>query len=280
MVSFKSVSSINEPPSILTIYVRSRSPALLSKPKDWGKHIDICGFSFLPSKSDYTPPDAIDEFLKAGPPPIYVGFGSIVVDDQVKLTRTVFEAIELSGYRAIVSRGWGNLGADEVEVPDNILLIESIPHDWLFRQVSCVVHHGGAGTTAAGLALGRPTIVVPFFGDQQFWGHIVERSGAGPTPIPQKQLTVTNLRDAIVKAHEPLTQEKAKEIAEKMKGESGVRDSVRSFHRHLDLKALRCAICPTRPAVWHLKHTEVGLSTFAAAVLVEMGSLKPENLVL
>ncbi|KAJ5999808.1 hypothetical protein N7481_000217 [Penicillium waksmanii] len=256
------------------------SPALLSKPKDWGKHIDICGFSFLPSKSDYTPPNAINEFLKAGPTPIYVGFGSIVVEDQIKLTRTVFEAIEASGQRAIVSKGWGNLGSDVVEVPDNILLIDSIPHDWLFRHVSCVVHHGGAGTTAAGLALGRPTIIIPFFGDQQFWGKIVAHSGAGPAPIPHKQLTATNLRNAIAEALEPSTQEKALEISEKMKGESGVRDSVRSFHRHLDLKQLRCSICPNRPAVWHLKHTTVGLSAFAAAVLVEMGNLKPDNLVL
>lgn len=256
------------------------SPALLSKPKDWGKHIDICGFSFLPSQSDYSPPDDVDRFLKAGPAPIYVGFGSIVVDDQAKLTRTVFEAIKESGQRAIVSKGWGNLGSDEVDVPDNILLIGSIPHDWLFRQVSCVIHHGGAGTTAAGLALGRPTIIVPFFGDQQFWGKIVAHSGAGPRPIPHKQLNTSNLRDAIMKALEPSTKQKAMEISEKMKGESGVRDSVRSFHRHLDLRLLRCAICPARPAVWHLKHTDVGLSAFAAAVLVEMGSVKPENLVL
>lgn len=265
---------------LLTEINLRRSPALLSKPKDWGKHIDICGFSFLPSKSDYNPPDALDEFLKAGPTPIYVGFGSIVVEDQVKLTRTVFEAIQQSGQRAIVSKGWGNLGADEVEVPENVLLIGSVPHDWLFRQVSCVIHHGGAGTTAAGLALGRPTIIIPFFGDQQFWGQIVARSGAGPAPIPHKQLTAEGLSDAIAKALEPSVQEKANEIAEKMKGESGVRDSVRSFHRHLDLKQLRCSICPHRPAVWHLKHTEVGLSAFAAAVLVEMGHVKPDDLVL
>ncbi|KAJ5222942.1 Sterol 3-beta-glucosyltransferase UGT80B1 [Penicillium citrinum] len=283
VLSLDSLDSITAPsllPRLEIPFSYLWSPALLSKPKDWGKHIDICGFSFLPSKSDYTPPDALDEFLKAGPKPIYVGFGSIVVEDQAKLTRIVFEAIEQSGQRAIVSKGWGNLGSDEVEVPENVLLIGSVPHDWLFRQVSCVIHHGGAGTTAAGLALGRPTIIIPFFGDQQFWGQIVARSGAGPVPIPHKQLTVDGLSEAIAKALEPSTQEKAMEIAEKMNGESGVRDSVRSFHRHLDLKQLRCAICPTRPAVWHLKHTEVGLSAFAASVLVEMGSVKPDDLVL
>ncbi|KAJ5157729.1 uncharacterized protein N7482_008829 [Penicillium canariense] len=256
------------------------SPALLPKPKDWGDHIDICGFSFLPSKPDYTPPDEIARFLEAGPTPIYIGFGSIVVDDQIKLTKIVFEAVQKSGQRAIVSKGWGNLGVDKVDVPENILIIGSCPHDWLFRQVSCVTHHGGAGTTAAGLALGRPTIVIPFFGDQQFWGDIVARAGAGPSPIPHKQLTVEKLSNAIEFCLKESTLEKAQTIAKKMENESGVRDGVRSFHRQLDLRALRCAICPSRPAVWHLKHTNLGFSAFAASVLVEMGRLKPEELVL
>ncbi|KAJ5232851.1 hypothetical protein N7468_005807 [Penicillium chermesinum] len=204
------------------------SPAVLPKPSDWGDNIDVCGFSFLPSKADYTPSDELDRFLKAGPMPIYVGFGSIVVDD----------------------------------------------------QVSCVIHHGGAGTTAAGLALGCPTIIVPFFGDQQFWGEIVSRAGAGPLPIPHKQLTVDKLTDAIKQALEPSTRERAKEISRKMEKESGVRDGVRSFHRHLDVKRLQCSICPSRPAVWDLKNTEIGLSAFAAAVLVEMGRVQPDDLVL
>ncbi|CAG8069294.1 unnamed protein product [Penicillium olsonii] len=256
------------------------SPALLPKPRDWRDDIDICGFSVLPSKSDYKPPKEIEEFLKAGPTPIYVGFGSIVVDDPIKLTRIVFEALADAGQRAIVSKGWGNLGVDGVEVPDNVLIVGSVPHDWLFRQVSCVIHHGGAGTTAAGLSLGRPTIIVPFFGDQQFWGGIVAAAGAGPGPIPHKQLTVKKLSSAIAMALESSTKEKAQAIAEKMQKESGVRDGVRSFHRHLDLRSIRCAICPARPAVWHVKHTEIGLSAFAATVLVEMERLKPRDLVL
>lgn len=203
-----------------------------------------------------------------------------MVDDQVRLTRIVFEAIKNAGQRAIVSKGWGNLGVDQADAPDNILIVGSVPHDWLFQQVSCVIHHGGAGTTAAGLSLGCPTIIVPFFGDQQFWGRIVARAGAGPVPIPYKQLTAEKLTEAIQSALGPSMKEKAQEISQKMKSESGVRDGVRSFHRHLDLKSLQCAICPSRPAVWHVKHTDIGLSAFAAAVLVETGRLKPADVVL
>ncbi|KAF9885030.1 hypothetical protein FE257_000761 [Aspergillus nanangensis] len=256
------------------------SPALLPKPPDWPDNIDVCGFGFLLSEVNYTPSKEIDAFLKAGPKPIYVGFGSIVVDDPIKLTKIVFEAVQKTGQRALISKGWGNLGVGEVDVPDNILIIGNCPHDWLFRQVSCVIHHGGAGTTAAGLSLGRPTIIVPFFGDQQFWGDIVARAGAGPAPIPHKHLNPQNLSEAIEQALKPSTLERAQTIARNMQEESGVRHGVYSFYRHLNLQSLRCSIFPDRPAAWHLKHTDINLSAFAAMVLVKSGKISPDELVL
>eukprot|EP00136_Aspergillus_niger_P006113 XP_001397020.2 UDP-glucose,sterol transferase [Aspergillus niger CBS 513.88] len=256
------------------------SPALLPKPGDWGDNIDIAGFSFLSSGSDYTPPDDLANFIKSGPPPIYVGFGSIVVDNPGSLTKIVFQAIRESGQRAIVSKGWGNLGADEDDIPENIFMISKSPHDWLFQHVSCVIHHGGAGTTAAGLVLGRPTIIIPFFGDQPFWGSIVARAGAGPLPIPHKQLTVEKLTNAIKQALEPETLEKAKEIGKEMRKERGVQNAAASFYQHLDVQTMRCSICPDRPAVWWVKHSHIKLSTFAAAVLVETGLISPRNVVL
>lgn len=101
-------------------------------------------------------------FLDAGPPPVYIGFGSIVVDDPNAMTKLIFDAVKKSGQRALVSKGWGGFGADQIGVPDNVFMLGNVPHDWLFKRVACVIHHGGAGTTAAGIACGRPTVIVPF----------------------------------------------------------------------------------------------------------------------
>ncbi|KAL5001734.1 hypothetical protein BDV10DRAFT_149117 [Aspergillus recurvatus] len=255
------------------------SPALLEKPLDWGDNMDVVGFSTLPSAQNYRPPEDLQNFLDAGPAPIYVGFGSIVVDDPKALTSIVFEAVQKAGVRAVVSKGWGNIGADHA-ASDSIMMIDKCPHDWLFQHVSCVVHHGGAGTTAAGLALGKPTIIVPFFGDQAFWGSIVSRAGAGPDPIPWKRLTAEKLAEAIQVALKDETKRKAEEIGEQMRSEQGARNAVCSFYHHLDAESLRCSLCPHRPAVWWVKHSHIKLSAFAATVLVETGLVKPHDLVL
>lgn len=254
---------------------------MLDKPPDWSYNIDVCGFCFLPSKLDYKPPADLEAFLRAGPKPIYIGFGSIVVDNPTKLTSIIFETVKNTGQRALISKGWGNIGAGSaIDIPDNIFIVGSLPHDWLFQRVSCIVHHGGAGTTAAGLALGCPTVIVSFFGDQRFWGRVVARSGAGPKSIPYKKLTVENLTEALQFALLSSTKEKAQIAGENIQKESGARDAVRSFHRHLDPESLRCAICPSRPAAWCTKDTKIGLSAFAAAVLVNKGKLKAKAVVL
>jgi UDP:flavonoid glycosyltransferase YjiC (YdhE family) len=133
----------------------------------------------------YTPPDELAAFLAAGPEPIYVGFGSIVLEDAVRMTNTILEACRLAGVRVIVSRGWSKLGGSDPNT-DDVLYLGDCPHgkmelaiptlknppdsddpllEWLFKRVAAVVHHGGAGTTACGLYHARPTIIVPFFGE-------------------------------------------------------------------------------------------------------------------
>lgn len=153
---------------VLPVLTPHRSTALIPKPKDWGNHITISGFYFLDLASNYKPPKELQDFLDAGEPPIYIGFGSIVIDEPTKTTQMIFDAVKKSGVRCLLSKGWSKLGGDSP--PENIFLLDNCPHDWLFPRVKAVVHHGGAGTTAIGVALGKPTVVVPFFGDQPFWG--------------------------------------------------------------------------------------------------------------
>jgi UDP:flavonoid glycosyltransferase YjiC (YdhE family) len=94
-----------------------------------------------------------------------------VVEDPDAMTKIIFEAVKKAGIRALVSKGWGGLGGDDLAIPENIFMLGNVPHDWLFQKVVAVCHHGGAGTNAAGIAAGRPTLVVPFFGD--VWAQIV-----------------------------------------------------------------------------------------------------------
>ncbi|PTB37786.1 uncharacterized protein TrAFT101_005335 [Trichoderma asperellum] len=259
-------------------YTYCWSPALIPKPNDWGPHIDISGFYFLNLASSYTPEPDLAAFLEAGPPPVYIGFGSIVVDDPNAMTRLIFDAIHLAGVRALVSKGWGGLGADAVGLPEGVFMLGNVPHDWLFERVSCVVHHGGAGTTAAGIKAGKPTLVVPFFGDQPFWGAMIARAKAGPDPIPYKSLTAENLAEAIKFCLKPETQDQAKALGFKIREEDGTEVGSRSFHNHLDIDSLRCSVAPSRAAAWRLKRTKVRLSPLVAAVLVKQGLLKYTDL--
>ena len=249
------------------------SPALIPKPADWGNYIDISGFFFLNLASNYTPAPDLVEFLAAGPPPVYIGFGSIVVDDPNAMTKMIFDAVKKTGQRALVSKGWGGLGADELGIPEGVFMLGNCPHDWLFNHVSCVVHHGGAGTTATGISTGRPTVVVPFFGDQPFWGAMVARAGAGPMPIAYKHLDADKLASQILTALKPESLDRAKELSSKIKAEHGNEAGAESFHKQLHMDELRCSVDPTRVAVWRVRHTDIRLSSLAATVLGNEGLL-------
>jgi len=250
------------------------SPSLIPKPNDWDSEVTIAGFYFLNLASSYTPDPDLAAFLAAGPPPVYIGFGSIVVENPNLLTRTIFDAVAMSGVRALVSKGWGGLGADAVGIPQNVFMLGNCPHDWLFNHVSAVVHHGGAGTSAAGIKCGKPTVVVPFFGDQQFWGSMIAKAGAGPAPIPFKKLTAENLATAIGDALKPETRTRAEALGANIRDEQGVDVGGKSFHEFLNTDGLRCSLAPSRVAVWRGRRTKLRLSALAAEVLVREGALK------
>ena len=251
---------------------------MIPKPKDWGQHISVAGFCFLDLAENYTPPPDLAAFLDAGAPPIYIGFGSIVVDDPNAMTELIFQTVRLTGRRALVSKGWGGFGASGLSVPEGVFMLGNVPHDWLFRRVCCVVHHGGAGTTAAGIALGKPTVIVPFFGDQPFWGAMIAKAGAGPSPIPIKHLTSTKLANGILQALTPLALQRAQELGAKIARENGTQDGAKSLHHALGVDGLRCNLVNSRSAVWRIRRTKVRLSAFAATTLVNEGLLESSDL--
>ncbi|KAJ0311183.1 hypothetical protein COL5a_002401 [Colletotrichum fioriniae] len=263
-------------PRLRVPYTFLWSESLIPKPADWDSHINITSFSFLPLADKYTPPADLTAFLEAGPPPIYIGFGSIVVDDPKALTQLIFKAVGQAGIRAIVSKGWGGVGGGD-DVPDNIYLIGNCPHDWLFKRVSAVVHHGGAGTSAAGIACGRPTVVVPFFGDQPFWGQMIARAGAGPAPVPFKEMTAETLAASITFALKPEVQVAVQQMAERIAEEDGAGDTARDIQERLALDTMRCDICPERLANWRHRKTGAHLSNFAVGCLVDKGYMKPHD---
>ncbi|EHA54186.1 glycosyltransferase family 28 domain-containing protein [Pyricularia oryzae 70-15] len=255
------------------------SPSLVSKPADWGPEIDVCGF-FMRDPPAYQPPPDLEAFLSAGPPPVYVGFGSIVLEDPARLTDVILEATRRCGVRVIISRGWSKLGGDS---PSNqhVFYLGDCPHEWLFTKVSAVVHHGGAGTTACGLSNGRPTIIVPFFGDQPFWANVVAAAGAGPRPIPQMEMTVERLTEALQFALSPDATRAAAILAQKMGQEDGVATAVESFHRWLPLEKMRCEIDPSRVARWEVEvkgKRRLRLSDTVVTTLLAEKQIKKDDL--
>jgi sterol 3beta-glucosyltransferase len=197
------------------------SPSVIPKPPDWDEDTHVTGYWFLDPADDWAPPAALMEFLQAGPPPIYVGFGSMSSRRPEQTADLILQALAQAKQRAIILSGWG--GLHKVNLPDTVLKVDSVPFSWLFPRAAAVVHHGGAGTTAAGLRAGVPSIVIPFMGDQPFWGRRVAALGVGPAPIPRRRLTVERLAQAIQKAVTDQTmRQRAANLGAKIQAEDGV----------------------------------------------------------
>ncbi len=202
------------------------SAAVVPRPRDWPDWVRVTGYWRLPLDEEWRPPGELCAFLEDGPPPVYVGFGSMRPPDPRRFTEVVLEGVRMAGVRAVLARGWG--GLDPEGVPDGVYLLGSIPHAWLFPRVAAVVHHGGAGTTAAGLYAGKPTVTVPFIADQFFWGERVAALGAGPEPLPAKRLTPGALAQAIRAAvGNPAYRRNAERLARRLCREDGVAEAVR-----------------------------------------------------
>lgn len=192
------------------------------------------------------------------------------------MTNTIFKAIEMTGERALVSRGWSEIGSGRP--PDNVFLVGDVPHDWLFPRVSCVVHHGGAGTTAAAMAAGKPSVIIPFFGDQPFWGQMVSKAGVGPRPILGKQLDANLLAAAIKQALDLWVVARARELGQAIISERGTEAGAVSLHRQVDMQSTKCSLASNRVAVWEVKKTDIRLSAFAATSLLNSRMLRSGDL--
>lgn len=210
--------------------IGSYSPIISPKPDDWGENIQLTGYWFLDPPPDWLPPPKIMNFLEAGAPPVYIGFGSMANRTPRKMSQLVIDALAKTGQRGILAAGWG--GLDSTFLPDTILALDSVPHTWLFPRMVAVVHHGGAGTTAAGLRAGVPSILIPHMGDQHFWAKRVEELGVGPHSLPMKRLTSERLADCINKAvNDQNIRLNAATLGEKIRQEDGIAQAIKFIER-------------------------------------------------
>jgi sterol 3beta-glucosyltransferase len=209
------------------------SPAVVPKPPDWSEHAHVTGYWFLDHPPDWQPPPNLVNFIESGSPPIFIGTDGLTSYDPGKVNRIALAALRQSGQRGVITTNWR--GLSESDLPDEIFVTESVPHDWLFPRMAAVVHHGGAGTTGAGLRAGIPNIIVPVANDQPFWARQVKTLGAGPDPIPCKHLTPERLARAIsiAVANESL-HKRAAELGEIIQAENGVGNAVKTFNRYID----------------------------------------------
>lgn len=190
-------------------------------PTDWGAGHHITGYWFLEADPAWQPSQALSDFLAAGRPPICIGFGSMHDRDASRVTDVIMNALERSGQRGVLISGWG--GLEKKTASDRVLVLKEAPHSWLFPRMAAVVHHGGAGTTAAALRAGVPSLVVPFMADQPFWGRRVHALGVGPKPIFHHRLDVDNLTSSIRQMfddHE--MRQRVADLGERIRAEDGI----------------------------------------------------------
>ncbi|MVO85570.1 glycosyltransferase [Streptomyces sp. p1417] len=193
------------------------SPRIVPRPHDWRPGLDVVGY-WWPHDTGRLPAD-LEDFLAAGPPPVYVGLGSATVPDPDRLSAQVVRALRAAGLRGVVQRGWAGLAA----TGDDVLTIGDVPHSALFPRMAAVVHHAGAGTTAAGLRAGVPAVPVPIQFDETFWAERLTALGVAPCAVPLRGLTTARLADALVRATEdPSHRSRAHALASRLATEDAV----------------------------------------------------------
>ena len=209
------------------------SPSVLPKPLDWGERLQVTGYWFLDRPPGWEPPKELLDFLESGPQPVAVGFSSVSLLQPEELLEKILGALRLTGTRAVLLSGWS--GISNGDLPDEVLKLNEVPHDWLFARVRAAVHHGGAGTTAAALRAGIPMATLTFSADQTFWGHRAARLGVGTQPIARRKLSSERLAAVLrqVTTDEAMRQQAAS-LGAKIRHEDGVGRAVEAFERYAE----------------------------------------------
>lgn len=227
--SFAEKAAFMRQKGIPTLY--GFSEHVLPRPADWNETQHITGYWFLESLPEWQPDPALLKFLDSGPPPVYLGFGSINLGDSENKTRLILDALEKTGQRGVVLTGWG--GLTRLTAPSHIFFVDDVPHHWLFPRMAAVMHHGGAGTTGAGLRAGVPNILTPIGADQYFWAERVVKLGVGPKAPEIKKLTSESLANAI---HTTLNDQgiraRAAALGEKIRAEDGIARAVEIIEQY------------------------------------------------
>ncbi len=204
------------------------SPTVVPEPEDWPDSVHVTGAWRLPVPADYQPPAELAEFLAAGEPPVYIGFGSM--RDGGETQQIVTKAIAKAGRRVVLGRGWAGL---EAELP-NVFAVGDCPHAWLFPRMAGIIHHGGAGTTHNALTSGRPSTVIAHLGDQFFWGRRTAELGVGPVGVPRQKLTADRLAKLIADLEKPIYRATAAALRPVMLSENGVEFAVQVINQTID----------------------------------------------
>ncbi|MBT2510534.1 glycosyltransferase family 1 protein [Streptomyces sp. ISL-98] len=195
------------------------SPLVVPRPRDWRPGLDIAGYWWPHDPPEAPLPPRLREFLAAGPPPVFVGLGSATVPDPDRLSQVVVRALRAAGLRGVIQRGWSGLHAD---APD-MLTVDEVAHSALFPRMAAVVHHAGAGTTAAGLRAGVPAVPVPVQFDAAFWSARLVALGVAPGALPLRRLDAPGLAAALRRAtSEPSYRRRAGDLAARIREEDGV----------------------------------------------------------
>jgi len=207
---------------LLTIV--AASPALCPRPSDWGPHIHISGFLNVPDDHTWVMPEALRHFLNAGPPPVYMTFGTCMQFDREANLRLFKESARILGQRTIIQT---DEETDGERIGDRIFIVGRTPHARIFPHCAAIVHHGGAGTTQAALLAGKPSVLVAHAYDQHDWAKRLHNAHVAPAPLKRRGLTAKKLaqRFEAVTASQPMRQQ-AEGLGKLMQAERGVERAV------------------------------------------------------